>query len=123
MRTEEYHHFPDPIRARELEVRVRFEGMEGFLFAGQNGTQVVFWECTTETEVHAHSHDFDEYCIVVEGVCRETIDGKELVLKKGDEILIPAGKVHAARISPPYRAIDFFGGTRFEYKHNAPAQV
>ena len=119
MRTEDLRHFPDPVRARELETGARFEGMEGFLFTGQNGSQVVFWECTTETEVQPHSHDFDEYCLVVEGVCTEIIDGKVHVLRKGDEILIPAGKVHSARISPPYRAIDFFGGNRFQYKHEA----
>lgn len=119
MRQEDLHHFPGPIRTRELQVGPRMEGMEGSLFLGQNGSQIVFWECTTETEVGAHSHDFDEYCVVVEGVCAEIIDGVEHILKKGDEILIPAGKVHSARITPPYRAIDFFGGSRFRYMHGS----
>jgi quercetin dioxygenase-like cupin family protein len=108
------HHFPVPIRARELQVE-QFKGMEGSLFLGQNGTQVVFWECDTESEVGPHSHDFDEYCLVVEGVCTEIVDGTEHVLRKGDEILIPARSVHSARITPPYRAIDFFGGKRLRY--------
>jgi quercetin dioxygenase-like cupin family protein len=116
MRPEKLHHFPAPIRARELHVEARFTGMEGSLFLGRNGSQAVFWECSTEEEVGPHSHDFDEYCVVLEGVCTEVVDGVEYILEKGDEILIPAGKVHSARITPPYRAIDFFGGNRFRYR-------
>jgi quercetin dioxygenase-like cupin family protein len=119
MRPEDSHQFPDPIRARELQVGARLAGMQGSLFLGQNGSQVVFWECTAEADVAPHSHDFDEYCVVVEGTCTETIDGREHILSKGDEILIPAGHVHSARISPPYRAIDFFGGSRFRYARDA----
>ncbi len=118
MNPEDSHHFPAPIRTRRLRVPP-MQGMEGFLFLGRDGSQVVFWECAAEVEVGPHSHDFDEYCLVVEGICAETVDGVEHVLRKGDEILIPAGKVHSARISPPYRAIDFFGGNRFPYAQGA----
>lgn len=119
MRPDDSHRFPSSISARELQVEARLEGMQGSLFLGQDGSQVVFWECASEAEVAPHSHDFDEYCVVVEGVCTEIVDGTEYVLRKGDEILIPAGKIHSARISPPYRAIDFFGGSRFRYERKS----
>jgi quercetin dioxygenase-like cupin family protein len=110
-------HFPDALRAHELEVSDSIAQMVGHLFKGQDGSQVVFWECDVEMEVKSHSHDYDEYCLVVEGVCTEFVDGVEHVLKAGDEILIPAGKKHWARMTPPYRAIDYFGGNRFEYRN------
>jgi quercetin dioxygenase-like cupin family protein len=109
-------HFPTALRARELEVSDDIAQMEGYLFKGENGSQVVFWECGAAMDVKAHVHDYDEYCLVVEGECHEYIEGVEHVLRKGDEILIPAGKRHWARMVAPYRAIDFFAGRRFQYR-------
>jgi quercetin dioxygenase-like cupin family protein len=109
-------HFPGSLRARDLEVGDDIARMEGYLFTGRNDAQVVFWECGTALEVKPHVHEYDEYCLVVEGECHEFIEGVEHVLRKGDEILIPAGKRHWARMVAPYRAIDFFGGARFQYR-------
>lgn len=66
------------------------------MFGGKNGSQIVFWECDAEIKVAPHQHDFDEYCLVVEGTCKETVERKTTVLKKGNELVIPAGKVHWA---------------------------
>lgn len=120
MQTAAQKHFPDSLRARELEVGDEIAQMVGWLFKGQNDTQIVFWECDVEMEVKPHSHEYDEYCLVVEGVCREFVEGQEHVLRKGDEILIPAGKVHWAHMTPPYRSIDFFGGNRFQFRNPKP---
>ncbi len=112
-------HFPDSLRARDLVVSDEIAQMAGYLFKGQNDSQIVFWECDKEMDVKPHSHDYDEYCLVVEGECREFVEGVEHVLRKGDEIMIPAGKKHWAHMTPPYRAIDYFGGKRFEYRARA----
>ena len=118
MQAETRRHFPESLRARELEVSDDIAKMVGHLFKGQNDSQIVFWECDVEMEVKPHSHNYDEYCLVVEGVCTEFIEGVKHVLRKGDEILIPAGKMHWASMTPPYRAIDYFGGNRFEYRNH-----
>ena len=109
--------FPDIIRKSELEVESPVEGIRGYMFEGQDGSQIVFWECDDEVKFSPHKHDFDEYCLVVEGICQETIEGKTTVLRTGEEIVIPAGKLHWATLGPNYRAIDFFGAQRLKYKN------
>ena len=109
--------FPDVIRKPELEVESEWEGLRGFMFEGPDGSQVIFWECGAEIKVEPHKHNFDEYCLVIEGVCKETIEGETKILNKGDECVIPAGKLHGATMGPNYRAIDFFGGPRGKYKN------
>ena len=109
--------FPEIIRDPALEVNSDIEGLRGYMFEAPNGSQIVFWECDNKIEVKSHKHDFDEYCLVVEGRCIETLEGKTTILNKGDEIVIPAGRIHWAVTGPNYRAIDYFGGKRFKYKN------
>jgi len=109
--------FPDIIRKPELEVESGWEGLKGYMFEGRDGSQVIFWECDSEIKVPPHTHNYDEYCLVIRGVCRETVEGKTTVLQRGDEMVIPAGKKHWATMGPNYRAIDFFGGPRCKYKN------
>ena len=106
-------HFPDAMRRLVGEVEPRIEGMHGYLFEAPNGSQAVFWECSSEASVPPHKHDYDEYCVVVEGECEEYLEGRAVMLRKGDELHIPAGTVHWATIKPPYRSVDFFAGPRF----------
>ena len=111
-------HFPSIIGRTSVEIESDIEGFRGYMFEAPDGGQVVFWECEKEVKVKPHRHDYDEYCLVVDGICEETVEGKTTILKKGDEIVIPAGKSHWANIRPNYRAIDYFGGPRFKYKKN-----
>jgi len=108
--------FPDAIRRPAIEVESDIEGLRGYMLQGRDGSQVLFWECDTETKAKPHTHEYDEYCLVIEGVCKETIEGKTTIMNKGDECVIPAGKLHWATMGPNYRAIDFFGGPRCKYK-------
>lgn len=108
--------FPDFIRQSELEVESGWEGLKGYMFEGRDGSQVVFWECDAGVTLTRHKHNFDEYCFVIEGSCKEIIEGETKVLNKGDECVIPAGKLHWAIINPKYRALDYFGGPRCRYK-------
>ncbi len=117
MREERKVKFPDVVTKSELEVESGIEGLRGYMFQGCDGSQVVFWECDAETKAEPHKHNYAEYCLVVEGVCKETIEGKTTILGKGGECVIPAGKVHWATMGPNYRAIDFFGGPRCKYKN------
>lgn len=109
--------FPEMIRRSELEVESGWEGLRGYMFQGADGSQVIFWECDNEVKAEPHKHEYDEYCLVIEGVCKETIEEETKILKKGDECQIPAGKLHWATMGPKYRAIDFFGGPRCKYKN------
>jgi quercetin dioxygenase-like cupin family protein len=88
--------------------------LEGFIFEGAEGTQIVFWECEKGGESPEHAHDFWEYCVVVEGSFDGFIEGEPVHCEAGDECVIPPGAKHSGRYSPGYRAIDAFGGKRVE---------
>ena len=108
-------HFPDFIRNEKNRIpETPSEGMEGFIFEGADGSQVVFWESISGSSVPLHKHDFYEYCLVVEGCYEGIVDGKPITLKPGDEFVISPGLLHEGKHSANYRAIDIFGGQRFK---------
>jgi hypothetical protein len=42
-------------------------GVEGYVFDGEDGSQMAFWTCRETAASAAHAHDYDEYMIVVQG--------------------------------------------------------
>ena len=87
-------------------------GMEGYVYEGADGSQVVLWTCPEGGTSPAHTHAYDEYAIVVEGAFTGTVGGEAVHLSAGDECYIPAGVEHDGVYSAGYRAIDGFAGTR-----------
>lgn len=88
--------------------------MEGVVFDGESKMQVILWQCEKGGEVPEHSHDYWEYCVVLDGTCDCNVDGKLIRLGPGDECAIPPGIKHSGRFSPGYRAIDVFGAKRVD---------
>lgn len=88
--------------------------MEGFVFEGVDGVQIVFWQCEAGGEQAEQVHDFWEYALVVEGTFEGMVGGKRVFLKPGDECVIPPGTPHSGRYSKGYRAIDAFSAKRVE---------
>jgi quercetin dioxygenase-like cupin family protein len=43
-----------------------------------------------------HSHSGDEYMFIIDGGMKVLMDGKEHLLKKGDELFFPAEMIHNA---------------------------
>lgn len=107
-------HFPEFIRNNKNRVPDAPEGMEGFVFDGADGSQVILWENASGGSVGLHTHDFWEYCYVLEGTYEGIVDGKPIKLGPGDECLIPPGVPHAGKHSKNYRALDIFGGQRIK---------
>jgi quercetin dioxygenase-like cupin family protein len=105
-------HFPDFIKKEQNKVPNAPEGMEGYFFEGADGSQVIFWENQSGGSVALHTHDFWEYCYVVEGLYEGIVDGKPVSVGPGDECLVPPGIPHQGKHSSNYRAIDIFGGPR-----------
>jgi quercetin dioxygenase-like cupin family protein len=75
---------------------------------GNEKAQVVFWEINEGFSVEPHSHDHDEWGIIVSGYCILTIEGETKQYNTGEEFYIPSGLSHYATMSSKYRAIDFF---------------
>src|SRR5215469_10220598 len=53
-------------------------GVEGYVFDGIDGSQMAFWTCSQTASSAAHSHEFDEYMLVVQGCYTLFIDGKRI---------------------------------------------
>jgi quercetin dioxygenase-like cupin family protein len=111
---EKPNNFPEFMKraANAAQVPDTASGLEGYVFAGLDGSQMVIWECANGGASEMHVHDFDEYALVIQGTCISTIGGTKVMLNPGDECLIPAGVPHDGEYSVNYRAIDAFGAQR-----------
>ena|SRR5437868_3403269 len=92
-------------------------GVEGYVFDGVDGSQMAFWTCREAAPSKAHTHDYDEYMIVVEGCYTLFIDSKKISLRAGDEYFIPRGVEHAGEVVARTRTIHAFGGHRADRVH------
>ena len=87
-------------------------GVEGYVFDGADGSQMAFWNCRASAASAEHTHDFDEYMLVVEGCYTLVIDGREIPVKAGEEYFIPRGVAHSGEVAGGTRTIHAFGGHR-----------
>ncbi len=89
-------------------------GVEGYVFDGLDGSQMAFWSCRETASSAAHTHDYDEYMLVVQGCYTLMIDGARIAVKAGEEYLIPSGVPHSGEVLAGTRTIHAFGGHRAE---------
>jgi mannose-6-phosphate isomerase-like protein (cupin superfamily) len=89
-------------------------GVEGYVFDGVDGGQMAFWTCRENAASAAHTHDYDEYMVVVQGCYTLIINGERIPMKAGEEYLIPRGVQHSGEVLAGTRTIHAFGGHRAE---------
>src|SRR5262245_57744316 len=80
-------------------------GVEGYVFDGADGSQMAFWTCSETAPSTAHTHDYDEYMIVVQGCYTLIVDGRRIVLNAGDEYFIPRRVLHSGEVVAGTRTI------------------
>ncbi len=88
------------------------EGIEGYVFNGADGSQMAVWTCYEDRDSAEHTHDFDEYLVVVHGQYSVIMNGTETPLRAGQECHIPKGTPHAGSAIAGTRTIHCFGGKR-----------
>jgi quercetin dioxygenase-like cupin family protein len=89
-------------------------GVEGYVFEGADGSQMTFWTCHQAATSSAHTHDYDEYMLVVEGRYTLIIGTERIPLQAGAEYLICRGTPHSGEVEAGTRTIHCFGGHRVE---------
>jgi quercetin dioxygenase-like cupin family protein len=107
--------FPDFVKnpLNRIATESQFtEGIEGYVFDGADGSQVAFWRCNEDRESRLHTHDFDEYTLVIEGRCVIHANGKRIELCAGQEIVIPRGTPQTMEVQAGTRTMHVFGGKR-----------
>lgn len=108
-------HFPDFMKHAANRIATSDQatpGVEGYVFDGADGSQMAFWTCYEAASSAAHTHDFDEYMIVVEGCYTLIIKGERICVKAGEEYVIPRGVEHSGEVLAGTRTIHAFGGHR-----------
>jgi len=87
-------------------------GVEGYVFDGVDGSQMAFWTCGETAASAAHTHEYDEYMIVVQGCYTLIIEGERIPVRAGEEYVIPRGVRHGGEVAAGTRTIHAFGGHR-----------
>ena len=117
--------FPEFMRNRANLIRARDQhtpGIQGYVFDGADGSQMAIWTHVGPggKEPGSDVHDFDEWLIVVQGEYVLDRDGQRVLLRAGDEALIPRGTPHAGQCGEGVtRTIHAFGGHRADREHPA----
>jgi len=98
--------YPEVItRLPEADIPIR--GIKAHILQGERH-QLVFFEMQPSALVPEHSHEYDQWGMVIEGKIELTIDDKTRICKKGDEYVIPAHAKHRATFLSKSRVMDFF---------------
>ncbi len=73
--------------------------IEGYVFNGADGSQMAFWTCFQNRDSKEHTHNFDEYLVVVQGQYTVVIGEKVKLIEVGQECHIPKGLVLGTAIA------------------------
>lgn len=101
--------FPEFIKSPDKKEDQYSDDIEGYVFPGKDKTQITYRTCRQDTETAEHTHEFDEYFTVVQGEFTLCMDGKAVKFGKGDECMIPKGKLHSGKAKAGTRTIHFYG--------------
>jgi mannose-6-phosphate isomerase-like protein (cupin superfamily) len=94
-------------------------GVEGYIFDGADGSQVALWRASESAETAEHTHEFDEYFVVVEGTYFLVVGGEEVRVDAGQEYFIPRGTPISGRVIAGTRTIHVFGAQRARRQETA----
>jgi quercetin dioxygenase-like cupin family protein len=87
-------------------------GIEGYLFDGADGSQMAVWTNHNGEKSAKHTHDYDEYFLVVQGQYVLILGMKRITVRVGEECFIPKGVPHSGESTAGTRTIHAFGGKR-----------
>jgi mannose-6-phosphate isomerase-like protein (cupin superfamily) len=87
-------------------------GIEGYVFDGIDGSQIAIWTNRNGGISAEHTHEYDEYFVVVQGQYDVIIGDKRIPVRVGEEYFIPKGTLHGGVSLPGTRTINAFGGKR-----------
>jgi len=95
-----------------IDPKSQSPGNVGYVFDGIDGSQMAIWTSMEDVISKEHVHDYDEYFIVVEGEYKLIINGKTMIIRKGDEYHVPKGTPHSGESKKGTRTIYAFGSKR-----------
>ncbi|MBN2028604.1 cupin domain-containing protein [bacterium] len=90
--------------------------IEGYVYDGIDGSQITYWKCYDKGYSPEHTHEYDEYMIVVQGKYTIINGNERIEVNAGEEVIIPKTVPHAGEYIENTRTIHAFGGKRANRK-------
>jgi quercetin dioxygenase-like cupin family protein len=101
------------VDANRIAASAQFtDDVEGYVFDGADGSQVALWTAHADRVSTEHTHDFDEYILVIEGRCTLILGETRTELRAGQELVIPRGTRQSMEVAAGTRTMHVFGGKR-----------
>ncbi len=97
--------FPKPVLDLPKE-DIPVDGLKAYIAQGEH-FQILYMEFEKDAIIEEHSHE-SQWGVILEGQIDLSIDGKELVFRKGDRYFIPKGVKPSAKIYKGYADITYF---------------
>jgi mannose-6-phosphate isomerase-like protein (cupin superfamily) len=63
--------------------------IEGYVYDGIDGSQMTYWRCNDKGYSSEHTHEYDEYMIVVQGRYTMILGNDKIDINAGEEVFIP----------------------------------
>jgi len=98
--------YPEVI-TRLPEAELQVEGAKAWILQAE-ASQLVFFKFPAGKCLPSHSHNYDQWGLVIGGKMELTVAGEPRTFKKGDEYLVPAGSMHSAKFLRATRVMDYF---------------
>lgn len=98
---------PETVIVPEEDIRTRFLVGENLL--------VSFIEVPKGATFPIHSHDAEQFMILLEGEEHHEIDGQKIIMKPGDVCVHPPGVPHGGHTPTGMKAIDIFAPARVSH--------
>jgi quercetin dioxygenase-like cupin family protein len=102
----------NPLNA--IAAHQKSQGVEGYIFDGADGSQMAIFQCSRSGISNEHTHEFDEYFVVIQGEYILGIMGQKIRMTAGQEYFIPKGVPHDGSFTADTRTIHAFNGNRAE---------
>ena len=107
--------FPDFMKNHKNKIDSKYQStdkIEGYVYDGIDGSQMACWKCNEKGYSAEHTHEYDEYMIVVQGRYTIILGDDKIDINSGEEVLIPKNVPHAGEYIENTRTIHAFGGKR-----------
>lgn len=106
----------DFFREKDLSAKQVLEGISLRAAWGEKAMMTIF-DFEPGSAVPGHSHPHEQITYVVKGELEFTLNGKTVLLKEGDGVVIPPGVEHSARAAAGCaKAVDAWYPMREDYK-------
>lgn len=106
--------FPEFMKTVEnsIDPESQSRWLEGWVYDGVDGKQMAYWKCDVDGTSKVHTHDSNEYFVVVQGSYTLILGAEKIPVRAGEEYFIPKGLAHGGEFIAGTRTIHCFGGKR-----------